>query len=147
MTTTSQKAVLSLLDKAEQILDGVYIQAKEAIKAQKELISQDIERVKRDEEMDDEEKNSLHNLYLDDYKCLMKSIQVLTQSIKKGKREMEKRGSIEKESKELWTAVYENNDKKIKSLLKRGIAYVDWKKTDYVRIIIPCSLFSYFILY
>ena len=67
-------------------MDAVFIQVKETIKAQKELIGKGIERVKRDEEMDEEEKNSLHNLYLEDYKYLMKSIQDLTQSIREGWR-------------------------------------------------------------
>ena len=131
-----------MLDKADQTLDAVYIQAKETIKAQKELIGQDIERMKGDEEMNEKEKKSLHNLYLDDYKCLMKSIQDLTQSIEKGKGEMEKRGNIEMESKDLWTAVDEDNLKKVKSLLKKGIADVDWKNPNAVMIFTMFSFYS-----
>ena len=65
---------------------------------------------------------------------MFNGIQILTQSIEKGKGDIEKRGSIEKESKELWMAVEENYVKKVKSHLKRGIADVDWKNPDAVRI-------------
>ena len=91
MTTTDQEAAMSLLIKAEQTLDAVYIQVKETIKAQKDCIAQDIERVKRDEEMDEWEKKSYHDVYLEDYKSLMKSIQELTESIERGKGEIEQR--------------------------------------------------------
>ena len=41
----------------------------------------------------------------------------------------------EKETKELWDAVNRNDVKKVKTLLKRGIANIDWKNPRYLSII------------
>ena len=127
---------MSLLIKAEQTLDAVYIQVKETIKAQKDCIAQDIERVKRDEEMDEGEKKWCHNVYLEDYKSLMKSIQEVTKSIKRGKGEIEQRDERrkEKETKEMCQAVIDKDVKRVKSFIKRGIANVDWQNQEIVRL-------------
>ena len=51
------------------------------------------------------------------------------------------------ESKELWIAGGKNNVNKVKSLLKRGIADVDWKNPDEVRIffLFPFNYFIFFL--
>ena len=132
MTTTSEEAAMSFLDKAEQTLDAVYIQAKEIIKAQKEMITNSIERIKRDEEIDEEERKSCLDLYIEDCKWLMKSIQDITKSMERGKGEMEMREKekLKKESKELYAVVSEINVRKVKFILKRGRANVDWQNEE-----------------
>ena len=49
---------MSLLDEAEKTLDAFYIQLKKAIKAQKDFITNGIERVKMIEDMDEEARKS-----------------------------------------------------------------------------------------
>ena len=92
--------------------------------------------IKKDEEPDEEERKSCLDLYIEDCKLLMKSIQVITESIEMGKVEMGKgEQRREKETKELWDAVNRNDVKKVKTLLKRGIADIDWKNPRFVSII------------
>ena len=104
-------------------LDAAYIKCKETIKAQKQLIALDIEMVKEDEEMYEEGKKMILNLYLKYYDYLMKGIQDITESMKKEKKLKKKRDSRERESKDLFEAgLLTNNIDKVKSILKRGIA-------------------------
>ena len=80
-------------------------------------------------------KKSFLDFYIEDCKLLMKSIQVVAESMERRKVEMEKKEMRRKESKELWEAVNRNEVKKVKTLLKRGIADIDWKNPRYVSII------------
>ena len=92
------------------------------------------------EDMDEEARKSCHDLYIHDYKCLLKSIQDITQLIKREKDAIE-RNIKENESRELYEAAAINNANKVNSLLENGIADVDWQNPESVLFLICPYLF------
>ena len=130
--TNSLQDQLNLLLKEEAIFDNVHKDIKGLIKTRKDLLTQAIEK---ENEMDEEERLVYHELFVEESKSLIQSLQDVNALLKQQKEKLEnfENERRKKESNELFNAVANNNLVKAKVLLKKGNADVNWQNPQMVR--------------
>ena len=130
--TNSLPDQLNLLLKEEAIFDNVHKDIKGLIKTRKDLLTQAIEK---ENEMDEEERLVYHELFVEESKSLIQSLQDVNALLKQQKEKLEnfENERREKESNELYNVVFNNNLVKAKALLKKGNADVNWQNPQMVR--------------
>ena len=130
--TNSLQDQLNLLLKEEAFFDNVHKDIKGLIKTRKDLLTQAIEK---ENEMDEEERLVYHELFVEESKSLIQSLQDVNALLKQQKEKLEnfENERKEKESNELFYAVPNNNLVKAKVLLKKGNADVNWQNPQRVR--------------
>ena len=131
--TNSLPDQLNLLLKEETFFDNVHKDIKGLIKTRKDLLTQAIEK---ENEMDEEERLVYHELFVEESKSLIQSLQDVNALLKQQKEKLEnfENERREKESNELYNAVHNNNLVKAKVLLlKRGNVDVNWQHPQRVR--------------
>ena len=130
--TNSLQDQLNLLLKEETFFDNVHKNIKGLIKTRKDLLTQAIEK---ENEMDEEERLVYHELFVEESKSLIQSLQDVNALLKQQKEKLEnfENERREKESNELFNAVDNNNLVKAKVLLKKGNVDVNWQNPRRVR--------------
>ena len=130
--TSSLPDQLNLLLKVETFFDNVHKDIKGLIKTRKDLLTQAIEK---ENEMDEEERLVYHELFVEESKSLIQSLQDVNALLKQQKEKLEnfENERREKESNELYYTVHNNNLVKAKVLLKKGNADVNWQDHQWVR--------------
>ena len=139
--TNSLPDQLNLLLKEEAFFDNVHKDIKGLIKTRKDLLTQAIEK---ENEMDEEERLVYHELFVEESKSLIQSLQDVNALLKQQKEKLEnfENERREKESNELYKSVENNNLVKAKVLLKKGNADVNWQNPQWVRENVFIIIFS-----
>ena len=123
--TSSVSTCLSKLAKEEEAFDNHVKHIKGLFQVQRESLNQAIEKGKT---MNEEDRLAYHALFIEDCQSLLKNIQELHASINRVKEEIEKemRAKRENEGGELCDAANGNDLVKVKTIVHRGFADVNW---------------------